>query len=190
MRTGQALRIALVLSGAALLAGCSQTGTTFPRRTTVGSLKASVSQLEFENDKLRREVAQLKTDASDIEDRLVQEETENGTLRAKLDGARNLLSERGHKFGDDDDWGSLSRNGERPDSATTLPAGQSTRKRRKPPAVQIPGRMEVVDPDDDEHVIAPARRSRDAVGSQSRLFGDNERWLPIAQGSTSAATKK
>jgi len=163
-------------------------GTTFPRRTTVGTLKSSVSQLEFENDKLRREVAQLKTDSRDIEDRLVQEETENGTLKAKLDDARNLLSQRGYNFGDDGS-SSLSRNGGRSD-ANTLPAGQSTRKRRKPPAIQIPGRMEVVDPADDEHVIAPNRRMREDVGSQSRLFSDNERWLPIAQGSSASGTKK
>src|SRR3954451_20832316 len=66
MRTGQAVKIALVLAGTALLTGCSQMGTTFPRRTTVGTLKSSLSQLEFENDKLRREVAQLKTDSRDI----------------------------------------------------------------------------------------------------------------------------
>jgi len=189
MRTGQAVKIALVLAGTALLTGCSQMGTTFPRRTTVGTLKSSLSQLEFENDKLRREVAQLKTDSRDIEDRLVQEETENGTLKAKLDDARHLLSERGHNFGDDG-GSSLSRNGDRSDSPNTIPAGQSTRKRRKPPAIQIPGRMEVVDPADDEHVIAPSRRSRNDLGSQSRLFSDNERWLPIAQGSSNSATKK
>src|SRR3954452_817405 len=140
MRTGLALHIALVLAASGLLAGCSQMGTTFPRRTTVGTLKSSVSQLEFENDKLRREVAQLKTDSRDIEDRLVQEETENGTLKAKLDDARHLLSQRGYDFGGEQP-SALGRGGDRSDSPNTVPAGQSTRKRRKPPFTRIPGRI-------------------------------------------------
>src|SRR5690348_418427 len=78
-----------------LLAGCAQTGTTFPRRTSMGTLKTSLSHLEYENQQLRREVAQLKTDTRDIEDRLVQEEAHNGELKATLDDARHLLSQRG-----------------------------------------------------------------------------------------------
>lgn len=190
MRTGLALSSALVLTASALLAGCSQTGTSVPRRASLGTLKSSLSHLEFENEQLRREVAQLKTDSRDIEDRLVQEESENGTLKAKLDDARHLLSQRGYDFGDDRPSSLSQGSGGRGDSASTLPAGQSSRKRRKPPFTRIPGRIEAVDPADDDQTVAPSPPARDDVSSRSSLFSDQERWLPIAQGTTSGAAAK
>jgi hypothetical protein len=191
MRTGLALKTALTLAVAALLTGCSQPGAPFPRRRSVGSLKTSLSHLEFENQQLRREVAQLKTDSRDVEDRLVQEETENGTLKAKLDDARHLLSQRGYDFGGEQP-SALGRGGDRSDSPNTVPAGQSTRKRRKPPFTRIPGRIEAVppaDPDDDEHVIAPRTRARDDLGAQD-VVNDPDHWLPIARGSSAPSAKK
>src|SRR5262245_606340 len=184
MTTGHALKLALLLAGSAVLSGCSEMGTTIPRRTTVGTLRSSLSHLEFENEQLRREVAQLKTDARDVEDRLVQEESENGTLKAKLDDARHLLSQRGYDFGGEPS-SSLSRG----DSASTIPAGQSSRKRRKPPFTRIPGRIEPVDPSDDEHTLMPKSRDGDDVSSRN-LFGEPERWLPIAQGTSASPSKK
>lgn len=187
MRNGHALKTALLLAATAFATGCAQTGTTLPRRTPLGSLKTSVSHLEFENEQLRKEVAKLKTDSREIEDRLVQEEADNGDLRARLDDARHLLSQKGYDAGTEPAHAT-----NRPsDSATTVPAGQSSRKRRKAPFTQIPGRIEMVppsDPADDPQFLAPRPGPRDEFGPQSRR-GDTDLWLPIAQG-TSAPTAR
>ena len=68
--------------------GCAQSGNSFlARRTTVGSLKTGLSHLEFENNQLKSKVAELKSINRDAEDRLVQEESANGELKARLDNA-------------------------------------------------------------------------------------------------------
>ena len=77
------------------LSGCSQSRPMLSQRTSVGSLKTGLSQLEFQNQQLRQQVANLKADNRRIEDQLVQEETANGELSARLDDARNLLGRRG-----------------------------------------------------------------------------------------------
>jgi hypothetical protein len=189
MRNGHGLKTVLILGATTLAAGCAQTGTTFPRRASIGTLKTSLSHLEFENDQLRKEVAKLKTDNRDIEDRLVQEETDNGDLRARLDDARHLLTQKGYDLGTEQAR-STDRGGEGAQSARTLPAGQSSRKRRKAPFTQIPGRIEMVppsDPADEEPFIGSGSDRADDFGSQSRRI-DHEVWLPIAQGA-SAPTK-
>ena len=48
--------------------------------SAVGSLKTGLSHLEFENQQLKKQVANLKEENRDIENRLVQEETSNGDL--------------------------------------------------------------------------------------------------------------
>jgi hypothetical protein len=192
MRNGHALKIAMLLAAGGLATGCSQIGTTFPRRTSMGTLKTSLSHLEFENEQLRKEVAKLKTDTREIEDRLVQEETDNGDLKARLDDARHLLSQKGIDLGDDASGSAASNRQDGPaDPPTTLPAGQSSRKRRKAPFTQIPGRIEMAppsDPADDDPFVAPKAGARDEFGPQS-MRGDAEVWLPIAQG-TSAPTAR
>src|SRR5881628_2443438 len=77
------------------ISGCAQSGSVLSQRTSVGTLKTGVSQLEFQNQQLRREVANLKADNRRIEDQLVQEESVNGELSARLDDARDLLGRRG-----------------------------------------------------------------------------------------------
>lgn len=196
MRIGQASRAFFLLAGTGLVlvSGCAQTGSNFtlPRRTSMGTLKTSLSHLEYENQQLRREVAQLKTDARDIEDRLVQEEAENGELKATLNDARHLLSQRGFDF-DGQPSSTTGRNAYPEERETTIPAGQSTRKRRKPPFTQIPGRIEAIpraEPaDENEHVIDPDAGRNDPFGPQSRL-DEPDLWLPIAHGTTASESKK
>jgi hypothetical protein len=195
MWIGQTSKSFVLLAGTGLvLSGCAQTGSTFtlPRRTSMGTLKTSLSHLEYENQQLRREVAQLKTDTRDIEDRLVQEEAENGELKATLNDARHLLSQRGFDF-DSQPSSTTGRNPNDDEKGTTIPAGQSTRKRRKAPFTQIPGRIEAIpraEPaDDDEHVIAPGSGHGDPFGPQSQL-NDADRWLPIAHGTTASDRQK
>jgi hypothetical protein len=185
MRNGHALKIALVLGAAGLASGCAQTGTTFPRRTSMGTLKTSLSHLEFENEQLHKEVAKLRTNNREIEDRLVQEESDNGDLKARLDDARHLLSQKGYDVGTES-----ARQGDPADAPTTLPAGQSSRKRRKAPFTQIPGRIEMVppsDPADDDAFAPPKPAPKDAFGPQGR-HADTEVWLPIAQGTSVPTT--
>ena len=74
MATGRS-RLLVPWLALAILApiGCAQPGPFSSRQTMVGSLKASVSQLEFENEKLRKEVGELKADNSRLDTQLAQE---------------------------------------------------------------------------------------------------------------------
>ena len=139
----------------------------------VGSLKTSVSQLEYQNDELQRQVAGLKAENRRFEDRLVQERAENQRLASQLDGAKERLGEPA----------SDTRTGSR-SSATD--DDDDPRRRRVgpvPPAaaavVAIPGRIEPARPvdDDDMGSAQPAPRGRLA----SRRAVD-DRWLPVARG--------
>jgi hypothetical protein len=180
MRSGHPLKLAPVLTLLGLLSGCAGSGPYLSRGTTLGTLKTSVSHLEFENAKLKREVAKLQSENREFEDRLVQEAQDNDDLKSRLDDARNLLSQRGY------DPGVGAGSGDR-SPTPTLPAGQSSRKRRKPPVAQIPGRIDVDPPSDskrngnDNLFNESTGPSIDPFGPQSQRE-DVERWLPVAQG--------
>ena len=64
----------MLLAATSLLAGCAQPGPILSRFTTIGTLKTSLSHLEFENQQLRSKVATLESENREIENRLVQEE--------------------------------------------------------------------------------------------------------------------
>ncbi len=178
---------ALVLALAGLLTGCAESGSFLSRGTTLGTLKTSISHLEYENAHLKRELAKIQSESREFEDRLVQEEQDNDDLKSRLDDARNLLSQRGY------DLGGGSGSSDRPPTPT-LPAGQSSRKRRKPPVAQIPGRIDVDPPSDskknanDDLFNDPASPALDPFGPQSQRE-DLERWLPVAQGPVESAPK-
>jgi hypothetical protein len=176
-------------------AGCSGQSGFLTGGPTVGQLKTNLSHLEYENDQLKRQVAKLERENRSIEDRLVQEQIDNGDLSARLDDARNLIRDRGlgsearlgsHR-GDDDSRAPASQADDQGMRPRTLPAGQSTRKRRKPPFARIPGQVDVLPPvwDDNE-----PRRDRDTANDRSDV-GQNDaerqsfrvsrgRWFPIA----------
>ena len=92
--SGMAL-VVLSLAGLNALWGCSGRGTFLSGGPTVGQLKTSVSHLEYENGRLKRDMAKLQQENRVMEDRLVQEQLDNGDLTAQLDNARNLVSDRG-----------------------------------------------------------------------------------------------
>src|SRR3954454_20966409 len=96
MATGRSRHLApwLVLAVLAPI-GCAQPGPFSSRQTMVGGLKASVSQLEFENEKLRKEVGELKADNSRLDNQLVQEREANGEIAARLDDAKDLIRRQG-----------------------------------------------------------------------------------------------
>jgi hypothetical protein len=177
MTDARTLRTATVPFLLAAVAGCAQSGPLLSHQAALGTLKASVSHLEYENQQLRRQVTDLKAENRQIEDRLVQEESVNGELSARLDDARNLLSRRGLGTGD-----GLDADPTTPGRA--LPAGRSNRKPRKPPFAQIPGRIDEVPPADDEGTdtrsFEPRSSWRADPGAQSSR-NDPNLWLPIAR---------
>jgi hypothetical protein len=172
--------LAAALACACLVPGCAQPGGgLLARHTTIGSLKASVSQLEFEKHQLGRKVANLEAENQRIEGRLTQEESANGELTARLDDARVMLRSRGF---DTDSLAGPTRStqddsdfDERP---RTTPAGRGQRSGRRPPFARIPGHIDPVpnsgakdDTNSDDPLDAPySTRSRgDDFGPQSRV---------------------
>src|SRR5262249_8313992 len=138
MLTGLSPRTLGLLATTSLLLGCTSPGPIGSRYTTIGTLKTSLSHLEFENQQLRSKVTSLASETGDVERRLGQKEALNGDLSARLDDARNVRAQHGY------DWGPSSSSGvtSRDDSSSrTLPAGRSNRTPRKPPFARIPGRV-------------------------------------------------
>jgi outer membrane murein-binding lipoprotein Lpp len=181
MRTGHRLVLAIMLACTAAGSGCVQSGPLQSHHTTVGTLKASVSHLEFEKEQLRKEVAQLKTENRRIGERLAQEETATGELTARLDDARVLLRSRGF------DTDGLASPGRSRDDAFDEPAPATTpasRKPRKPPFTRIPGRTDrssSSEETEEDPFTQPSPRRSGTFGPQSRRDGQSP-WLPVARG--------
>jgi hypothetical protein len=180
------------------LAGCSGQSTFLTRGPTVGQLKTSLSHLEYENEQLRKSTAKLERENRSMEDRLVQEQLENGDVTARLDNARNLLRERGidddvrlgsHRSGEALGASASERDGSGQSSFTDA----SRSKRRKTPFAQISGSadsvapIEVGDPpaakDSSERPRTKSRRSvrasDDDPDRQSYQRAPRS-WLPVA----------
>jgi len=199
--------LALICVGLSAAQGCSGQSSFLTGGPTVGQLKTSLSHLEYENQQLKRSVAKLQQESHSLEDRLVQEQIDNGDLAARLDDARNLLSDRGvdaeervgsRRGGDSlrgssgDDDGSAPR---------TLRAGQRARPRRKPPFAHISGSVNSIPPiDDDNAALRDQNDGRDPKGGRSgrRLDDDLDHhsfytgplgWLPVAD-ETGAGTSR
>lgn len=199
----------LVWTSLSATAGCSGQSGFLTGGPTVGQLKTSLSHLEFENDQLRRQVAKLERENRATEDRLVQEQIDNGDLAARLDDARNLLRDRGLTA--DARIGSHAVDEGRRDRATpdddentanrAFPAGQSPRRQRKPPFARIPGPVDVLAPIEDDESSRGARGSRAGGDDRRRLRDDDDdterhsyrassaRWLPVAIGTDDAMTR-
>jgi hypothetical protein len=185
MLTGLKPRTFVLLAATSVFAGCAQPGPILSRYTTIGTLKTSLSHLEFENQQLRSKVAALESDNREIENRLVQEEAVNGDLSARLDDARNTLTQNGSNWG-----GSASTTNPGGSPARTLPAGRSNRSPRKPPYARIPSRSSSATSLDDfnDEFNRPTFPSADTLGPQS-MRDDDSQWLPIARGTAASPTK-
>ncbi len=186
-------RLAIILSVAAL-AGCAGRDSILTGGPTTGQLKTSLSHLEFENQQLKKAVAKLERENRMTEDKLAQEQMENGELTARLDDARNLLRDGKEP---ETRLGSQRDDGE--SSARTVPTGQSSRKRRKPPFAVIPGPVEIMPPVGDDDSATDRRRSNRNPGASKRATDDNDlnrqsyrgtpaRWLPVADSTGESAT--
>lgn len=179
MATGRIriLTTCLALATGPTLVGCAQSGPLGSRQTTMGSLKAGVSQLEFDNEGLRKQLADLKAENRRIENKLVQEQEANGEVTAQLDDARDLIRRQG---GDTSALGSPTKSASYDDDGIPPPVSSPSRRSRssrKPPAASIP-RAESSSWPDPETDSTPRARE---VGPQSRLE-DDDRWLPVARG--------
>jgi hypothetical protein len=182
MATGRSPNFAPWLILAALVpTGCAQPGPFTSRQTMVGSLKASVSQLEFENEKLRKDVAELKADNARLDTQLAQEVDANGEMSARLDDAKDLIR---RQAGTSQALGGQTKNFEDdsvPPPAST-PRTRTTRGGRKPPSVQLP-RIEPATPfgtGNDDLGYQPSTRTPRDLGPLDQ--DDEDRWLPVARG--------
>ena len=177
MRTGPHRTIATTATALALLSGCAELHNPLTaRRSTQGTLRTSVAQLQHENEQLKREVADLQVDNRRVADKLDDAEQANGELAAKLDDARTALKGEGGSILADTSPPASSprRRGDR----VTAPAGRSSRTPRRPPFARIPNRIEDAPADEPADDPTAPIRTREDLGPQSRLDGP-ARWLPV-----------
>ena len=185
MVTGRSRILAPWLAMAALLPiGCASGNPFTARQSMVGSLKASVSQLQFDNEKLKKEVGELKADNSRLDSELAQERDANGEVTARLDDAKDLIRRQGG--GSTTTAGNTSKSFEDDDvpPPVATPRGQRAKSGRKPPSVQIP-HIEPASPfgssnnPDDLGANPTSKTSRDLGPTDA---DDDDRWLPVARG--------
>jgi hypothetical protein len=170
-----ALYLALSLAAIAPI-GCAGQNPFTSRQTTVGSLKASVSQLEFENEKLRREVGELKADNSRLDVQLAQEREANGEITARLDDAKDLLRRQG---GNAQAMGASSSNFE-DDVPPPVAAPRPRRIKNNRPAPPASIRNPDSDPSGDNlGSLSPGGLTPRDIGPDG---DDDDRWLPVARG--------
>ncbi len=168
----------------AALSGCAESGSILAPRTSVGTLKTGLSHMEFENQQLRKRVSSLEAENRQVENDLVREQSANGDISARLDDALAMLKRRGLLGGDV--AGSDPDNAAPEPPRTTLPAGRSNKKPRKPPFAQIPGQLDIgPSSTDDDNAFRGWGTGNDStrVGPQSRVE-DPTVWLPVARGTT------
>jgi hypothetical protein len=185
--------------------GCAQEGSVLTRRTTIGSLKTSLAQLEHQNDQQKKQIADLQAENRRVADRLVQEQATNEELATRLDDARALISRSGLSSG------ALARSGggftspssrdlDDPNMDLDRPARSSSGTgsgsgSRKAPFAQIGG-VRAVPSSPDEDIPAPPAEdslppppayssSRPRTRSTAPRLdapAQNLNWLPIVPG--------
>ncbi len=203
-------RIALAALALMAVAGCaSGPGPLSQRRTTVGTLKASVAQLETENQRYRTRLTESDSQISRLREQLTQERKANGELTARLDDARALLVSQGI-----DDTPARPRRTARPDpeetpSAHTIPAGNRDTARGAP-FVRIGGGIQSVTPaedhldtplndldaprgivNEDDLPVSLPRSSTDSYRDNPPASRDAPlRWMPITTGAAASSPRR
>ena len=166
----------LAATGAMIAPGCANPGPIAARQNTVGSLKASVSQLQYDNINLRKQLADVRTDATRAENKLVQAEDE---IQRRDGGSVAAITRSSSKYASTD-------NGPSPADDDIPPPVQSpvhrSRGGRKPPAAQIP-RTIPRGADPGPGAIIQDQGTYDPGPQASRFIGDS-RWLPVARGNS------
>jgi hypothetical protein len=188
MATGRIRQFALWLLlglAASTTAGCTQPNPFTSRQTMVGSLKASVSQLEFENEKLRREVGELKAENTRLDSDLAREQNLNGEITARLDDVNDQLRRQG---GNAQAVVGPSRNYEDDEvpPPVSTPRSRPMKGGRKPPAAQI-GQPQQMQTDPNPFGSSPDGLGYRITPRPSRDLGEDDNnpddaWLPVARG--------
>ena len=191
--------VALLSATLCVVTGCTGQSGFLTGGPTVGQMKMSLSHLEYENVELKRSVAKLQRENRSMEDRLVQEQIDNGDLTARLDDARNLLRDRGIdsdvRLGSRRPGGARSGSSRQDDPADrTLPASRAERQRRKAPFAQISGQLDALPSagDDNDSFKPKARAKRNTKTNRSNPGFDDDldhqsyhpgplRWNPVAR---------
>jgi hypothetical protein len=185
MAGGRPCIYAIILACIAASPGCAQPGPPIlAHHTTVGTLKASVSKLQFEKESLEKQVTDLTAENRRAEERLAQEEEANGELTARLDDARVLLRTRGY---DPEAFSAPARSpGSSDDEA---PRGEKPRRTRKPPVARIPARIDPVNSSDgtlqgtDPFDSPTSSSAAPTTGAQSQSQRRSRSgWMPVASG--------
>ena len=173
-----AAMLALAISGA----GCASQPPVLGRNTMVGSLRASVASLESQNRKLSRDVADLRAERQDLEDRLVSEQAQNEALASRIQQNQELAQAPDPSTGEGA-FDAFSTPESPPPARRALPAGRT--QGRKVPFAQIPGEIRPLSEDDAER---PSNSSADdlffhsgGIDDQSRLDDSRTRWMPMAR---------
>lgn len=174
-------RLACLLLAAA---GCAQPGPLLSRSPAVGSLKASVSLLESDKERLQKQVARLEAANRKVEGQRSQAEVENGELHAKLDDARGLL--RGE--------GPVTAGNRDPADEPAPRRSSQAAGRRKPPITQLPSRITAPFPardDAEDDFFRPKARigSRPVDGEPTARVEEAAPWIPVARGAASSRLK-
>lgn len=175
-------RIALAALALMAVAGCaSGSGPLARRRTTVGTLKASVAQLEAENERYRTRLTENEGQVTRLREQLTQERKATGELTARLDDARALLASQGI-----DDTPARPRRTASPEpyespSAHTIPAGNPGN--RSAPFAQIGGGPRAIEPAEDDLGANPIK-----FGAPTGAVNEDD--LPVALPRSSSGTNR
>src|SRR5262245_22149398 len=89
------VRFATVVLMLMVLQGCASPGPYPSRRTSIGSLKASLADSEADRENLRKQVATLQGQKQQTEEALAEEESRNEELAERLANARNQMKRQG-----------------------------------------------------------------------------------------------
>lgn len=185
MTTAPRWNPALALLGLVLASGCAQPGPLSTRGPRFGAMKATVSQLEFERQALRRDLASREQEVRRLEDRLAQSEASNGDLAARIDDLKALVAQGGGSV-EGPGFGAGDRLGADDGPGRITPARRGSRPPRKIPVTQIPGSFEVTPyPEPDAPADGSSARDDDYdaygdFGPQSSRQ-DAAPWLPVAR---------
>lgn len=134
-----------------------------------GSLKAGLSQIQFENDTLKAQIAKLEKQNRQLLADLQREESHSGTLAARLDESRNLLRGRGVNVPLDTEDPRIVARAEAAGTAprTTFGDLRTTRPRRSRYADPDPTETETEIPENDDELPAKPK------GKQPPSFPDD-----------------
>src|SRR5512143_3930162 len=84
MGIGRSWTLALGLTALGLAAGgCAQDGTFVGPKSNIGSLKASVTQLEHDNEQMRKQLAEMESEKRRLAEKLSQERLANDDLSTR-----------------------------------------------------------------------------------------------------------